>query len=145
MVWHCCRCISSECKRDYGPKAMNPPLQKNPISAIKRTPSSLTRLGFLSCCFNLGSYWPGGGVSGDGVPHGWPIWTENKSAPRADTMRCASTVRSGDLMGFGVTVTPLISGDLGRHLLGEFRELPGLRGYRLELPACMRGRQLYEL
>jgi hypothetical protein len=58
----------------------------------------------------------------------------------------ASTGRSGDLMGFlGVAVTPVFSSDLGRHLLGELRELLGLRGHRLELLACMRGRQLNEL
>ena len=63
----------------------------------------------------------------------------------ADTMQGASTVRSGDLMGFGVAVTPVFGGDLGRHLLGELRELLGLRGHRLELLACMRGRQVNEL
>jgi len=101
------------------------------------------RLRAMGC--EVALIWPGGGVSGDGVPPGWPICTKIRAHP-ADTMRSASTVRSGDLTGFlGVTVTPLIRSDLGRHLLGEFRELLGLRGHRLELLACMRGRQLYEL
>jgi predicted ATPase len=60
--------------------------------------------------------------------------------------RLRKCVRSGDLMGFlGAAVTPVLSSDLGRHLLGELRELLGLRGHRLELLACMRGRQLNEL
>jgi hypothetical protein len=42
-------------------------------------------------------------------------------------------------MGFlGAAVTPVVSGDFGRHLLGELRELLGLRGHRLELLASMR-------
>jgi hypothetical protein len=58
----------------------------------------------------------------------------------------ASTVRSGDPYGIPwVAVTPVFSSDLRRHLLGELRELLGLRGHRLELLACMRGRQLNEL
>ena len=41
--------------------------------------------------------------------------------------------KSGYLAGFlGVAVTPVFSRDLGRHLLGELRELLGLRGHRLE-------------
>jgi hypothetical protein len=49
-------------------------------------------------------------------------------------------------MGFlGVAVTPVFNSDLGRHLLGELRELLGLRGHRLELLARMRRRQLNEL
>jgi hypothetical protein len=42
-------------------------------------------------------------------------------------------------------VTPVFNSGLGRHLLGELRELLGLRGYRLELLARMRGRQLDKL
>jgi hypothetical protein len=45
----------------------------------------------------------------------------------------------------GVAVTLVFNSDLGRHLLGELRELLGLRGYRLELLARMRGRQLDKL
>ena len=68
---------------------------------------------------------------------------ENRSAPcryNADRINDQAT-----LCDLGLAVTPVFSSDLGRHLLSELRELLGLRGHRLELLACMRGRQLYEL
>ena len=47
--------------------------------------------------------------------------------------------------GLDVAVTPVFYSDLGRHLLGELRELLSLCGHCLELLARMRGRQLDKL
>jgi hypothetical protein len=124
------------------PVALSP---KDPASATKKNPKQCTRSGFLSGCLNLGSYWAGRrGVGGWGAARSG-LYARKIRARPADTMRSASIVRSGDLLGFcGVAVTPVFSSDLGRHLLGELRELLGLRGHRLELLACVRRRQLNE-
>jgi hypothetical protein len=42
------------------------PLSKRLSAAKRKTPSSPTRLGLLSCCLNLGSFGRAAGVSGDG-------------------------------------------------------------------------------
>ncbi len=64
-------------------------------------------------------------------------WSRRRSPPCSTAT--ASTLRSGNLTGFfGVAVPPVFSSDLGRHLLGELRELLDLRGHGLELLACVR-------